>query len=157
MNAKAATPMTGIDDIKKAVNVDLAAFAGSVGIFTNSNGLQYLDTLKDSNKRPLLSPDPAKPMEMRLSIGARSIPVTVIPNAVLPNSDAGAIPFIVGDLREYVKEFDRKQLTLTVTDTGVAGDFNAFENDMTLFRAIMRADWQVKDEAAIVRGELTAS
>lgn len=157
VNEKSATAMTSIDDIKKAVNVDLAAFAGTVGIYTNSNGLHYLDTLKDSNKRPLLSPDPAKPMEMRLSVGARSIPVTVIPNAVLPNSDAGAIPFIVGDLREYVKKFDRKQLTLTVTDTGVAGDFNAFENDMTLFRAIMRADWEIKDAAAIVRGELTAS
>lgn len=157
VNAKDATAFTGIDDIKKAVNVTLAAFAGSVRIVTNSDGLQYLDTLKDANKRPLLSPDPTKPMEMRLSVGARSIPITVVPNAVLATTEAGAIPFIVGDLREYMKEFNRKQLTLTVSDTASVTGFNAFEQDMTLFRAIMRADFVVKDDQAIVRGQLTAT
>ena len=155
VNTKPATALASIDDIKKAINVTLAPFAGSVRIVTNSDGLQYLDTLKDANKRPLLSPDPAKPMEMRLTVGARSIPITVVPNGVLPTSEGGAIPFILGDLREYMKEFDRKLLTLTVSDTAIAGDFNAFENDMTLFRGIMRADWVVKDAEAIVRGELT--
>ncbi len=155
VNTKAATPITGIKDIKKAINVTLAAFADSIRIVTNSDGLQYLDTLEDGNKRPLLSPDPAKPMEMRLSVGARSIPITVVPNGVLPTASSGAIPFIMGDLREYMKEFDRKLLTLTVSDVAVAGDFNAFEQDMTLFRGIMRADWVVKDDQAIVRGELT--
>ena len=155
VNTKAATPIAGIKDIKKAINVTLAAFADSIRIVTNSDGLQYLDTLEDGNKRPLLSPDPAKPMEMRLSVGARSIPITVVPNGVLPTASSGAIPFIMGDLREYMKEFDRKLLTLTVSDVAVAGDFNAFEQDMTLFRGIMRADWVVKDDQAIVRGELT--
>lgn len=155
IKTKAATAIAGIDDIKKAVNVTLAAFAGSVRIVTNSDGLQYLDTLKDSNERPLLSPDPKEPMALRLSVGARSIPLVVVPNEVLPTSETGAIPFIIGDLREYMKEFDRKQLTLTVSDVAVAGDFNAFENDMTLFRGIMRADFVVKDDKAIVRGELT--
>ena len=154
VNEKDATAMSSIDDIKKAVNVTLAAFAGSVNIVTNSDGLQYLDTLKDSNKRPLLSPDPVKPREMRLSCGARSIPVIVVPNDVLATTE-GAIPFIVGDLREYVKKFDRKQLTIDVSNVAAVTDFNAFEQDMTLFRAIMRADWTVKDAAAIVRGELT--
>ena len=154
INEKDATAMTGIDDIKKAVNVDLAAFAGSVRIVTNSDGLQYLDTLKDSNKRPLLSPDPVKPMEMYLSVGVRRIPVTVVPNDVLATAES-KIPFIVGDLHEYVKMFDRQQLSLLTSNVAVAGDFNAYEQDMTLVRAIMRADWQVLDSAAIVRGELT--
>ena len=156
INEKEATPLAGIKDIKKAVNVTLAAFAGSVRIVTNSDGLQYLDTLEDSNKRPLLSPDPVKPMEMYLSAGVRRIPVTVVPNEVLPTAD-GKIPFIIGDLREYMKEFDRKQLSLMVSNVAVAGDFNAYEQDMTLVRAIMRADFVIKDGAAIVRGELTAS
>ena len=154
VNEKEATAMTGIDDIKKAVNVDLAAFAGSVRIVTNSDGLQYLDTLKDSNKRPLLSPDPVKPMEMYLSCGVRRIPVTVVPNDVLATAE-GKIPFIVGDLHEYVKCFDKKHLTIDNSSVAVVGDFNAYEMDMTIFRAIMRADWQVLDAAAIVRGELT--
>lgn len=155
VNEKAATPLTGIKDIKKAINVTLAAFAGSVRIVTNSDGLQYLDTLEDGNKRPLLSPDPVKPMELYLSVGVRRIPVTVVPNDVLPTTES-KIPFIMGDLKEYMKEFDRKGLTLMTSNIAAVEGFNAFEQDMTLIRAIMRADWVVKDEAAIVRGELTA-
>lgn len=155
VNEKEATAMTGLDDIKKAVNVTLAAFAGSVRIVTNSDGLQYLDTLVDGNGRYLLSPDPTKPMEMYLTVGVRRIPVTVVPNDVLKTSEAGAIPFIVGDLREYMKEFDRKQLSIMSSNVAAVEGFNAYEQDMTLFRAIMRADWQIKDSLAIVRGELT--
>lgn len=154
IKTKDATAMTGIKDIKKAINVTLAAFAGSVRIVTNSDGLNYLDTLEDKNGRPLLSPDPIKPMELTLSVGVRRIPVVVVPNDVLSTDDT-KIPFILGDLREYMKEFDRKQLTLTTSDVAAVTDFNAFEEDMTLIRAIMRADWVVKDDAAIVRGELT--
>lgn len=155
INAKAATALTGIKDIKKAINVTLAAFAGSVRIVTNSDGLQYLDTLEDGNKRPLLSPDPVQPMEMYLSVGVRRIPVTVVPNHILPTADS-KIPFIMGDLREYMKQFDRKQLTLMTSNVAAVGELNAYEEDLTLIRAIMRADWVVKDSEAIVRGELTA-
>ena len=151
---KEATAMTGIKDIKKAINVTLAPFAGSVRIVTNSDGLQYLDTLEDKNGRPLLSPDPVKPMEMYLSVGVRRIPVTVVPNTVLATADS-KIPFICGDLREYMKKFDRKQMTLLTSNVASTASFNAFEEDMTLFRAIMRADYVVKDATAIVRGELT--
>lgn len=154
---KDATPLAGLKDIKKAVNVTLAAFKNTTKIITNSDGVNYLDTLEDKNGRPLLSPNPTQPMEMSLSIGARSIPVVEVPNAVLATAESGAIPFYIGDLHEYVKMFDRKQLTLTVSDIAVAGDFNAFEMDMTLFKAILRADFKVKDSAAIVRGELTVS
>lgn len=153
---KGATALTGIKDIKKAVNVTLAAFAGSVRIVTNSDGLQYLDTLEDKNGRPLLSPDPVKPMEPYLSVGVRRIPVAVVPNDVLPTEET-KIPVIIGDLFEYLKEFDREGLTLMTSNTAAVTDFNAFEQDMTLIRAIMRADWVVKDSAAIVRGELTAT
>lgn len=156
VNEKEATALTGIKDIKKAINVTLAAFAGSVRIVTNSDGLQYLDTLEDSNKRPLLSPDPVKPMELYLSVGVRRIPVTVVPNDVLPTVES-KIPFIMGDLYEYMKEFDRKGLTLMTSNIAAVEGFNAFEQDMTLIRAIMRADWVVKDSAAIVRGELTVA
>lgn len=156
IKTKSATAITGIKDIKKAINVTLAAFAGTVRIVTNSDGLQYLDTLEDNNGRPLLSPDPVKPMEMYLSVGVRRIPLTVVPNEVLP-TDTTKIPFIMGDLKEYMKQFNRKGLTLTTSSTASVTDFNAFEQDMTLVRAIMRADWEVKDDQAIVRGELTVA
>ncbi len=156
VNAKEATPFTGIKDIKKAINVTLAAFAGSIQIVTNADGLQYLDTLEDKNGRPLLSPNPTQPMAMSLTVGARSIPLVVIPNEVLKTTDS-KVPFIVGDLKEYLKEFDRQQLTIAQSDVAVVGEFNAWEQDMTLFRGIMRADFVVKDAASIVRGELTVT
>ena len=47
INTVAATPMSGIKDIKKAINVTLSAFRGGITIYTNDDGLQYLDTLED--------------------------------------------------------------------------------------------------------------
>lgn len=157
VNAVEATAFTGIKDIKKAVNVTLSAFKGAIAIYTNDDGVQYLDTLEDKNGRPLLSPDPAKPMELRLSVGARSIPVVQIPNEVLATAEGGKVPFIVADLKEFLKEFDRQQLTLLQSTTAAVTGFNAFEEDMTLFRGILRADFVVKDEKAIVRGEITVT
>lgn len=155
VNAVAATAFKGINDIKKAVNVTLSAFKGTLAIYTNDDGVQYLDTLEDSTGRPLLSPDPTKPMELRLSVGPRSIPVVQIPNEVLATAEGGKVPFIVADLKEFLKEFDRQQLTVVQSTTASVADFNAFEEDMTLFRGIMRADFVVKDAKAIVRGEIT--
>ena len=157
VNAVAATEFKGINDIKKAVNVTLSAFKGGITIYTNDDGVQYLDTLEDKNGRPLLSPDPVKPMELRLSVGPRSIPVVQIPNEVLATAEGGKVPFIVGDLKEFMKEFDRQQLSVVQSNTAAVTGFNAFEEDMTLFRGIMRADFVTKDEKAIVRGEITVA
>jgi HK97 family phage major capsid protein len=157
VNAVEATAFTGIKDIKKAVNVTLSAFKGALAIYTNDDGVQYLDTLEDKNGRPLLAPDPAKPMELRLSVGARSIPVVQIPNEVLATAEGGKVPFIVADLKEFLKEFDRQQLTVAQSTTAAVTGFNAFEEDMTLFRGILRADFVVKDAKALVRGEITVT
>lgn len=157
VNTVEATPISGLKDIKKAFNVTLALFKASAMIITNSDGLHYLDTLEDKNGRPLLSPDPVKPMEAFLSIGTRRIPIVEVPNEILPTSEGGVVPFWMGDLHAFMKKFDRKQLTLTVSNTAAVEGFNAFEQDMTLFRAIEREDYQVKDAAAIVRGELTVT
>lgn len=155
VNAKSATTLNGLADIKKAINVTLAAFAGTAKIVTNSDGLQYLDTLTDNNGNNLLKPDPTQPLKMYLAVGARRIPLVVVPNEILTTNSDGAIPFIMGDLKEYLKEFDRKKLTIKMSDTASVGDFNAFEQDMTIFAAALRADFAVKDTAAIVRGALT--
>ena len=37
----------------------------------------------------------------------------------------------------------------------MAGELNAFEEDLTLYRAIEREDCQMKDEKAFVYGEIT--
>lgn len=157
INTVEATALKDLKAIKKAINVTLSAFKGSVTIFTNDDGLQYLDELEDTNGRPLLSPDPTKPMELRLSVGPRSIPVVQIPNEVLATGEGGKVPFIIGDLKEFLKEFDRQQLSIAQSTTAAVTGFNAFEEDMTIFRAILRADFVVKDEKALVRGEITVA
>ena len=123
---------------------------------TNDDGLNYLDTLKDENQRYLLQPevDPAKPMQMNLCVGARKIPVVVVPNEVLTSDETNGIPFIIGSLKDYAKIFDRKRITIKASDIGTIGDLNAYEQDLTIFRAIERLDVEVLDSDAIVNGYL---
>lgn len=157
---KTKTAISTLDDIKKALNVTLgAAFKSTSKIITNDDGLQWLDTLKDSEGKYLLQPDPANPMQLRLCAGATIVEVKVIGNADLPSNVATkgkrGIPFFIGDLKEGIKFFDRKHLTITASNIAQAGELNAFEEDLTLFRAIEREDCQVKDSEAFVNAELT--
>lgn len=160
INTKAKTALASLDDIKKALNVTLgAAFKSTSRVVTNDDGLQYLDTLKDNDGKYLLQPNPANPMQLRLCAGATIVSVTVIPNDDLPSDVATAgkrkIPMIIGDLKEGIKFFDRKSLTIMASNLAAAGELNAFEEDLTLFRVIEREDCQVKDDMAFVNGELT--
>lgn len=149
--------LKGYDGIKKAINVTLGqAFAPTAHVVTNDDGLQWLDTLKDTQGRYLLSPDPANPMQMRLAIGARMVPVDVVPNSVLATSET-KVPFIVGDLEAGVCLFDRQALSIKVSDTASVTDFNAFEQDMSLYRGIIREDVRVVDAAAYVAGYVTVA
>lgn len=144
--------LAGIDDIKKALNVTLGqAFKATSKIITNDDGLQYLDTLKDTDGRYLLQPNPANPMEMRLCAGATAIPIEVVPNDDMPTK-ANKIPVIIGDLKEGIKFWDRQLMNIKTSDVAVIGDLNAYEEDLTLFRAIEREDVTLKDKKAIVRG-----
>lgn len=156
---KKASPvdMTGIDDIKTAVNVTLGqAYAGDVAVVTNDDGLNFLDTLKDKNDRYLLSPDlnPDSPFKMRLAVGATNIPVVVVPNGILP-TETDKVPFFAGDFEEAVVIFDREKMSIKSSDVASVEGFNAFEQDMTLFRAIDRLDVKTKDAGAWVYLQLT--
>ena len=160
INEKEKTELKGLDDIKKTLNVTLGqAFKPTSRIVTNDDGLQYLDTLKDNEGKYLLQPNPAQPMQMVLCAGATRISVFVIPNADLPSDTETAgtrkIPMIIGDLKEGIKFFDRKQLTIMTSNIASAGDLNAFEEDLTLFRAIEREDCKMKDSQAFVNGVIT--
>lgn len=148
------TPINTLDDIKKALNVTLGqAFKPTSGIVTNDDGLQWIDTLKDADGKYLLQPNPADPMQMRLCAGATTIPVAVVPNADLPTAGT-KIPFIIGDLKEAVKFFDRNQMNIMSSNIASIGTLNAYEMDMTLFRVIERGDCVMKDKAAFVYGEI---
>ena len=58
---------------------------------------------------------------------------------------------ILGDLKEGVVFFERKGINIRSSDVAM----NAFEEDLTLYRAILRADVQIRDEEAFVNGVLT--
>lgn len=145
---KESADLTGIDDIKKMLNVTLgSAFKATSKIITNDNGLQYLDTLKDADGKYLLSASPADPMKLVLSAGATTVPVEVIPNADLPN-DTEKIPFIIGDLNEGIVYWDREQRNIISSNIAAIGEINAFEEDLTIYRAIEREDVTLRDNAA---------
>lgn len=160
IDQKAKTTIKSLDDIKEALNVTLGqAFKQTSCIVTNDDGLQWLDTLKNDRGEYLLQPSPADPMKMVLCAGATTVPVKVIPNDDMPSDTTTKgttkIPVIIGDLKEGIKFFDRKRLTLITSNIAVAGELNAFEEDLTLFRSIEREDCKTKDDAAFVNGVLT--
>ena len=143
---------TDLDGIKKALNVTLGqAYKGTSAVYTNDNGLQWLDTLIDGNGRPLLSASPADPMRLQLACGATVVPLIVLPNADFENLSEG-IPFIVGDLYEGVAIFDRRRVTLHQSNTASVEGYNAFEQGGMLIRADERADYVVRDADAFVLG-----
>ena len=170
IKTKTATAIEGIDDIKTALNVTLGqAFAGSSVIVTNDDGFNYLDLLKkeSGSNEYLLKPmqDQTNPMKYTLAVGARVVPVVVVPNVIFGSragtgNDAGKtfIPFVIGDLKEYCRIFDRQQLSIATSTQAVVGSgenvINAFEQDMTLLRGITRFAAVVVDADAIVFGEL---
>ena len=144
--------LEGIDDIKKALNVTLGqAFKATSKIITNDDGLQYLDTLKDTDGKYLLQPNPSNPMEMGLCAGATIIPIEVIPNDDMA-TNTNKVPFIIGDLKEGIVFWDRQLMNIKTSDVAVIGDLNAYEEDLTLFRAIEREDVTIRDSKAIVNG-----
>ena len=153
---KSKTTFEDIDDIKKALNVTLgSAFKNTSSIITNDDGFQYLDTLKNSDGNYLLQPIITMPSTYTLF----NRPVIVIPNADMPSDERvkgkRTIPFIVGDLKEGIVFYDRKVLTITSSNIATAGNLNAFEQDLILFRAIEREDCCVRDNKAFVNGVIT--
>ena len=158
---KAAKPtpvnFEDLEGIKEALNVTLGqAFRATSAIYTNDNGLQFLDTLIDGNNRPLLAPSPTEPMKMVLACGPTTVPIVVLPNSDFPNLTQG-IPFIVGDLNEGIALFDRRRVTLMQSKTASVDGYNAFEQGGLLIRADERADYVVRDAGAFVLGYIATT
>ena len=156
IDEKEAVDLKDLDGIKKAVNVDLgSAFKAISKIITNDDGLNYLDTLKDQNGRYLLNPDPTDSAKLQLRCGTTVIPVTVYSKETIA-SDGTKAPFIIGSLKEAIRGYKRKELTLLSSNVATVGTgdeaLNAFEEDLTLMRGITRLDAEMRDENAFVNG-----
>lgn len=154
---KAQTDLKDINGIKTALNTTLGqAYKSGAKIYTNDDGLNYLDTLEDANGRPLLNPDPTAPAQMQLRCGTTVLPIKVLPNKVWATV-GGKVPFIVGNLSDYVRKYTRQHMSIKASDTASIGNFNAFAQNMTLLRAIVRDDYRVKDVDSIVHGYITVA
>ena len=135
------------DVIPTALNVDLdPAISQNAIIITNQTGFNFLDNLKDANKRPIL--------ELNLQNTTQKLfkgrEIIVLPDALLPMNTTKA-PVFVGDMVEFATFFDREGLELAVSvDAG-------FTKNATLMRAIERFDVKKVDEAAMVYLELATS
>lgn len=145
-----------LDDITSILNIDLGStYKGTSKIFTNDFGLQQLHLFKDANGRSLLQPNPVEPTKMQIAAGASVVEVITVPTNDLPNvtvEEKEYAPLIIGDLKESVIIFDRQKLTVSSSNIAVAGDLNAFTDDLTIFKGTERLDVKVKDEDAYVLG-----
>lgn len=146
---KTLTPVavTGIDEIKKALNVTLDPMlkVGAI-IITNQDGFNYLDTLKDSNGNYIMKTDITKPSGNAID----NVEVVTISNKQLPTVATKA-PIFMGDLKEFCTIFDREQMSLLATSIGGT----AFAKNRTDIRGIVRDDIQTVDTDAVVYGQIT--
>ena len=157
INAKSQTEFKSVDDIKKSVLVTLGgAYRGSVALYTNDDGILYLSTLKDGNGRDLLNPIPSDPAKMQLAVGATVIPVVQIPNSVLATT-TNKVPFIVGDFKSAFTKFDRQESTISTSDVASTEKYNAFTQNLILYKIFMRMDYKTIDSNAFVNGYITVT
>lgn len=154
LTAKKATALTGLDDIRSVLNKTLGqAYKPLSRIYTNDDGMDYLDRLKDANGRPLLGVDPTESKQLQLRAGANVVKVENIPSSVLPSTGT-KLPFIIGSLPDAVLLKERKGLTVEPFRTGSVGDVNALSQNLTLFRALSRMNTVKMDDKSWVYGQI---
>ena len=156
IQAKTAKDLKDLDGILTAWVGLGSTFRATSKLITNDDGLLWLSTLKDGNGRYLLTPNPADSQQLRLCVGPHVLPVKTYDNGTIPTKD-GKIPMILGDLKEGVVYWDRQVFSVKVSDTAVVGDFNAFEQDMTIWRGSLRDDCTQWDDAAFINGYVAPS
>lgn len=144
--AASITESGALKAIKKMVNVTLDPIFGvSASFLTNQSGFNFLDSLEDSNGRPLLQINPAD--RTQYMVGGRA--VHVVSDAVLPNKTTA--PLYVGDFKSFGTLFRRQAMEIASTNVGG----NAWNTNSTEVRAITRLDAKQFDVAAVAAGKIT--
>jgi HK97 family phage major capsid protein len=152
LNNKAKTAIENHDDIKDAINETLNTENAKHACYvTNQSGFNLLDKMKDTDGNYILQPVVGEPTKKQ--IGGKI--VHVYDNSILPNDETVGVkaPLIIGDLEMAIVMFDRQVVTVKTSTEGK----DAFENDLTLMRALEREDVQTLDDEAFVYGQLTIS
>ncbi len=156
IKAKGDTDFKDLDGLLKAWIGLGSLFRATSTLITNDDGLAWLSTLKDANGRYLLSPNPADPKALQICAGTHVLPVKTFDNDTIPSEET-KIPFILGDLKEGVRYWDRRAFTLKTSDVAVVGELNAYEQDLTIWRGSLRDDCTKWDDTAFVYGHITPS
>lgn len=174
LQAKAETTISGgIPSLRSALIKTLGgAYSNTSKIYTNDDGYAYLCNLQDSSNRDYFFYDPSGKGEPAINIGGIIVPVVHVPNSVMASTAASnnriKMPFIVGDLYEAVRLFDRRQMSIAASNSatisyteGTGNDavqhtVSAFQNGMTFLRAYFRADFKQVDADSWINGAITA-
>lgn len=152
INLKNKVDFKNMAGIKHCVNVTLGqVYKSGIKIITNDDGLDYLDNLVDGNGRPMLNPDPTDSAKLQLRCGTVVVPIKVLQNKTL-KTDGTKVPFIIGDLKQGIRKYDRQSMSLMASNVATIGSFNAFAMNMTVVRAILRDDYRALDNDAYVVG-----
>lgn len=149
--AAGESPVTiaDVDGLKDVFNVTLdPEVALSAEVFTNQDGFNFMDKLKDKDGRYILQPNPMDKTS-RLLFGA--YPVTVLSNKALKTDTAKGAPIYMGDGHEAVTLFDREKMTIEANP-------NVYWTSDTMGCKVRdRFDVQVVDGAAMAKGFLKAA
>nr|DAI28013.1 MAG TPA: major capsid protein [Caudoviricetes sp.] len=138
---KTATPAdaTGFDGIKDIYNKKLKAIYKASIVVTQSM-FAALDKVKDKEGRYMLQPDVTSPTGY--SFGGKTI--YPVDDTVFGNE--GAMKFFIGDVSEFLKEFDRAQVSVKWVNNDIYGQ---------LLGLFIRLDVKKVDEAAGFFGTYT--
>ncbi|MGX9767182.1 phage major capsid protein [Lactiplantibacillus argentoratensis] len=127
-----------VDDLKKIKNTAIdPAVLGSNGsmVITNQDGYNYLDGLKDSQGRYLLTEDVTAVSGKTLF----GLPVVVVSNAVLPDV-SGQFPVFIGNLPQTIAVFRRNNITT---------NWEQFDSYSQGLAVVYRGDYQFIDKNAM--------
>lgn len=138
----AATTVKDWTDILKAVNGTAPVGGTDKVIVTNTDGFNYLDTLVDDQKRPILTQalvdDPRRIF--------RGYEVIQLPNEILAtDSTTGAIPFYVGSLKDAVYFIERQGLEIAYNPYSDS----AYAKNAVDVRVTCRLDCKTKFASAV--------
>ena len=144
-----------VNGIKDVLNVTLdPMISANAAIITNQDGFNYLDSLCDSNGRPLMQWDPTT--KTPVMFGAK--PIHVLPNRLFATrvvTTTGATkgsyyPIYAGDINEFMSYYKRAGLEMLTSN--IAG--SAFDSYTTNTRGIARLGASIFDTDAMARREI---
>lgn len=140
--------IASLDDLKNIFNIELdPAISVSSSALTNQDGYNWLDTLKDSDGKYILQPNPALPTQTLLF---GKYPLIKVSNKTLKSVN-GKAPIYCGDFKEAITLFDREVLSIEFSTE--AGDL--WGKDLTGIKVRERLDVQSVDEEAVIKGTIT--